>query len=549
VADPAPGAGCADNFGYVEVPTLGGLLVRACQRYGDRDAIAVDDDRLSFAGLHRRAVSAARGLSALGVGRGTRVGLFMPNCLAFVEYMFAITSLGAVVVPVNSRFRSRELAHVIADADLGLIVTSDSAADIGRHPLRLAEVLDGQRGGARPIAVCAGRSDLDGFIGEQELLELGDQVPAQTVADASARVRLRDTAAILYTSGTTAMPKGCVHTHEGLVRNGLSAGRTRFQLTTSDRFWDPLPMFHVGFLAPLIACLDAGTALLAMSHFDSEDALDLIEHERATWLYPAFQAVVQPLLDASSFTTRRLPHVRMVMCVGLPPLLRRIQAAFPQAELLSTYGSTETGGVITYHEPDATPEQRATTCGTPYRGVEIAIKDISSDQRLAAGQQGEILVRGFSVLEGYLNDPRATAAALDPEGWLHTGDLGLVDDNGHVVFQGRLKEMIKVGGENVACSEVEALLAEHPAVAVVHVVPAPDPRLEQVVAAFVELRPGATATDEELIGFCRGQIASFKVPRYVRFVEEWPMSATKVRKADLATRIADDLAASQASAG
>jgi fatty-acyl-CoA synthase len=548
VADLTPGVGCAASFSYVEVPTLGDLLIRARERYGEREAMSVDDDRVSFAALHRRAVSLARGLSALGLSRGVRAGIFMPNCLAFVEYLFAITMLGAVVVPINSRFRSRELAHVITDADLRLIVTSDVAADIVDHPLRLAEVLDGPRGGAGPIAVCAGQGAHDGFIGEQELLGLGGRVPAQAVADSSARVRLRDTAAILYTSGTTAMPKGCVHTHEGLVRNGLSAGRTRFQLTTSDRFWDPLPMFHVGFLAPMIACLDAGTALLAMSHFDPEQALDLISREHATWLYPAFQAVAQPLLDAGSFTTRRLPQVRMVMCVGLPPVLRRIQAAFPQAELLSTYGSTETGGVITYHEPDATPEQRTTTCGTPYRGVEIAIKDIASDQHLPAGQQGEILVRGFSVLEGYLNDPQATAAAVDPEGWLHTGDLGLVDDYGHVVYQGRLKEMIKVGGENVACSEVEALLAEHPAVAVVHVVPAPDARLEQVVAAFVQLRPEATVTAEDLIGFCRGQIASFKVPRYVRFVDDWPMSATKVRKADLETRIADDIAASQVSA-
>jgi fatty-acyl-CoA synthase len=299
----------------------------------------------------------------------------------------------------------------------------------------------------------------------------------------------------------------------------------------------------------MIACLDAGTALLAMSHFEPEGALDLIQHEQATWLYPAFQAIVQDLLDAPSFPARHLPQVRMVMCVGLPPLLRRIQAAFPQAELLSTYGSTETGGVITYHEPDATRDQRATTCGTPYRGIEVAIKDPASEQHLPAGEQGEILVRGFSVLEGYLNEPQATAAALDQDGWLHTGDLGLIDADGHVVYRGRLKEMIKVGGENVSCSEVEAVLAEHPAVAVVHVVPAPDLRLEQVVAAFVQLRPGATATAEELIGFCRGQIASFKVPRYVRFVDEWPMSVTKVRKADLETRIAGDLAASQASAG
>jgi fatty-acyl-CoA synthase len=231
----------------------------------------------------------------------------------------------------------------------------------------------------------------------------------------------------------------------------------------------------------------------------------------------------------------------MTMCVGSSPELRAFQAAFPYAQLLSTYGSTETGGVITYHEPDATAEQRVTTCGTPFRGVEITIGSVSSGQHVASSELGEILVRGYSVLDGYLNDSDATAAALDAEGWLHTGDLGELDVHGHVRFHGRLKDMIKVGGENVSPAEIEALLAEHPAVAAAHVVAAPDALLDEVVAAFVELIPGRSATSQELINLCAVNLARYKVPRHVRFVDAWPMSATKVRKDELRSRIALEL--------
>jgi fatty-acyl-CoA synthase len=338
------------------------------------------------------------------------------------------------------------------------------------------------------------------------------------------------------------MPKGCIHTHEALVRNGIVTGRSRFLLTDQDRFWDPLPMFHVAFLAPMIACIDAGAHLMSMAHFDAEPALELLEREEATWVFASFLPIAQGLLDAPSFGTRDLSKVRMTMCVGTSAALRRFQAGFPGAQLLSTYGSTETGGVITYHEPDATAEQRVTTCGTAFRGVQLAIKDPTSDERLAANELGEILVRGYSVLDGYLNDEAATAAAIDAGGWLHTGDLGLLDERGHLHFRGRLKDMLKVGGENVSPAEVEALLTEHPSVIAAQIVAAPDARLDEVVAAFVELAAGTSVDEDELIAFCTGKIASYKIPRYVRFVTEWPMSATKVRKQDLRDRIARELA-------
>jgi acyl-CoA synthetase (AMP-forming)/AMP-acid ligase II len=221
----------------------------------------------------------------------------------------------------------------------------------------------------------------------------------------------------------------------------------------------------------------------------------------------------------------------MTMTIGPPSVPRRLQAAISNAVQISTYGSTETGGVITYNELSDDAEQRAETCGRPFRGIEIEIDALGGERRAVPGEVGEILVRGYSIMEGYHRDPDATAAAIDADGWFHTGDLGSLDEGGRVTYSGRLKDMLKVGGENVAALEIEAMLAEHPAIAVAQVVGVPDRRLDEVAAAFVELRPDADAVDEtELIEFCKARAASFKVPRYVYFVDTWPMSATKIRK-------------------
>jgi fatty-acyl-CoA synthase len=532
---------------FVEVPTLGDLLVRARTLYPDSYALSVGAIRRTYREQYERASLVARGLAALGARPGTRVGIYMPNCAEFVDVLFGAAMLGAVVVPINNRFRRRELLHVQSDADLAVIVTSSAASDHADHPARIRQLLyDLGEDASHPAVVVVGDSESAAFIGQAEFYALSRQVSQDDLERCRADVRLRDLAAILYTSGTTAMPKGCLHSHEALVRNGIVTGRSRFILTSEDRFWDPLPMFHVSFITPLIACIDAGAEMLSMIRFDPEDALDQIETNRATWIFAAFPAVARPLIEAGSFERRSLDSVRMSMCVGHSADLRRFSAAIPSAVLLSTYGSTETAGVITYHEPGDTPEQRVTTCGKPFRGVQIAIKDLETAAYAPVGVVGEILVRGYSILDGYLNDPAATAAALDADRWLHTGDLGALDDHGHLVFHGRLKDMIKVGGENVAAAEVEALLVQHPDILVANVVGAPDARLDEVVAAFVELVPGSPVTAEDVIAFCAEHIARYKVPRYVRFVTEWPMSATKVRKDELRRRLHAELVAAAA---
>lgn len=539
---------------WVDVTTLGDLLVRAASRYPEREAVVFSNSRETYAELLEGALQVSRGLVALGMQRGDHVGILMANSPDLLHSVFGAALVGAVVIPVNSRFRTRDLAYVIRHADMKVVLTSHVVAEHADHPARLIETLPEVAGADDPtrlvidaaprlraiVALGEGKAR-PGLVTREHFAALGATVAPEEVEQRRALVRVRDVSMILYTSGTTASPKGCVHTHEALVRNGVVTGRTRFFLTAEDRFWDPLPMFHVGFLIPMIAVMDAGATILTMTHLEGGAALDMMERERATWLFPAFPAVANEFLQHPSFAACDLSQVRMTMCVGPPRALRDLQSALPSATQISTYGSTETGGVITYHLPTDTAEQRATTCGTPFRGVELQIRDLFGRGEAPLGETGEILVRGYSVLDGYYKDPAATAAAIDADGWLHTGDLGSIGADGHLTYEGRLKDMLKVGGENVSAAEVEAVISECPGVSIVQVVGVSDERLDEVVAAFVELAPGADLTQADVIEFCRSRIARFKVPRYVRFVQEWPMSATKIQKQVLREQIEMEL--------
>jgi fatty-acyl-CoA synthase/long-chain acyl-CoA synthetase len=289
-----------------------------------------------------------------------------------------------------------------------------------------------------------------------------------------------------------------------------------------------------------------GDTFMTMTHFDPGVALEQIESERATTLWPLFPAFTQALIEHPRFEHVDVSRVRQLPTVGPPQALRAVQEAFPDARVLNAFGMTEASAIITLPEHGDDLAQRTEWCGAPFRGIEIAIADPDSGEHLDPHEMGEILVRGYCILEGYYRDPQKTAEALDEEGWLHTGDLGLTDADGRVAFRGRLKDMLKVGGENVAAVEIEAFVRTHAAVRHVEVVGAPDARLDEVPVAFVETYSGHEVTERELIAHCADRIARYKVPRHVRFVEpgEWPMSATKVDKNALRTRIRTELVAS-----
>ena len=528
------------NRSPLSVTTFGDMLVAAAQQRPDEVAVAFPETRATARELLDGAVHMARGLQALGIRRQDKVAIVMPNCMDYIRAMFGASLLGAVVVTVNARYRGAELAYVVADSEVSALLTSDVLPEVDFVALlhsampEIAEAEDPlalSLPGAPALRACVmlGSSSPAGLVDQARFDELAASVPPEAVWAAAEAVRVRDPAIMMYTSGTTAMPKGCPLSHEAIVRTG-DALNERFSLTAEDAWWDPLPMFHLSSILPLTASLRAGSRFITMIDFEVEAAVKQILAERPTYLFGTFPTLNQELLGHEGFRSADLSFVRIVNQVAPPDMQRALQAALPGAAQVAAYGCTEIGGMISQNDPSETPEQRATTCGVPWPGVEVRIVDPETGQDLAPGGRGEIVARGFGQFEGYHNDPERNAEAIEPGGWFHTGDIGSVDEDGRITYHGRTKDMLKVGGENVAALEVESYLSRHPAVRLAQVVSIPDERLTEVPAAFVEVEPGHEVTEAELIAFCRGEMASFKIPRHVRFVSAWPMSATKIQK-------------------
>ncbi len=548
-------AGCS-GVALTEVVPFGDLPVRAAARFPDADAVVFPDRRHTCASLNEAAVRAARSLAGLGLGPGDHVGILMPNCMNFVEVMFGAAMLGAWVVPINARYKEHELAYVIANADLKLLVTSDLIDEhvdfvelLHRCLPGLAETtdptcLDLPAAPALRSVVLLGESSPAGMIARAAFEAAAEGVSAEEVHLARSRVRLRDVAVMMYTSGTTADPKGCPLSHEALVRTSVTACRDRFELTDADRFWDPLPLFHMSAILPLIGCMDVGAAYITLTHFEPELGIAQLRDERATVCFSTFPPITTALLNHPHWDPAEFSRIRLMNNVAPPDALRRIHAALPTASHTNAYGLTECGGVAAFSHPDDPPEKRPVTSGRPLPGIELQIRDTETGASLDdPNRRGQIWMRGYCLFEGYYKDPVKNAECFDAAGWFNTGDLGALDEEGRVSFLGRSKDMLKVGGENVAALEIESYIQTHPTVTIAQVVAVPDERYDEVPAAFVELAPGAVLAPDDLIAHCRGRIASFKIPRYVRFVApgEWPMSATKVQKYRLRDQLLAEL--------
>lgn len=518
--------------------TLADLLLTGAATWPDQPAFLFPDQTLTYGELRDGAWRLARAMAALGVVPGDAVGLLMVNSPEQVIATFAASMVGATVVPINARYRSGELAFIAADARLRLIVTHDRSRDYVDFAALLHEALPGLADAANPRALAlpvAGdlRAVLTlgearpGVIGADSIDALAGAADEAKLARWCGATAIRSIAAIIYTSGTTAHPRGAMLTHEALVGHWSAVG-ARWGIRPDDIFWVPVPLFHIAGIGPLVATLAHGGAFSIDTHFDAGRALAQIEAHRATLLYPTYPPLSESLIAHPDMATRDLSSVRMWLNVAPPDVLRRMNEAFPQAIQLTTYGSTE-GGPVTLSAPGETLDERIGTCGRPMEGVEVAVLD-GNGAEVPPDTPGEIIYRGGNCFSGYFGDPEKTAATIRAGGWIHTGDIGKLDAAGRLHFLGRIKEMLKVGGENVAPAEVEELLAGHPAVKLVQVVGIPDQRLVEVVAAFVEFHDGQSATESELMDFCKGRIASFKVPRVVRVVTEWPMSATKIQR-------------------
>jgi fatty-acyl-CoA synthase len=520
----------------------------------DREAAVFPDARACASDLAALSVSYARALVSLGAGPGDHVGALLPAGMSVVAFILGAARIGAVAVPFNTRLRAGEIAYLVDHSDARIMLVSPQGADLLAAAF---PALAAQRGPAvrlpgaaclRSVAVAGGSGPGAAFQSWEAVLADADRADvSQRVADLARDVRPGDEFVVIYTSGTTANPRGCVHTHESVVRQGASLA-ARIGLRDGDRFWTPLPFFHVGGFDVLFASLSAQATMIHAGQFEPGAALAQLSAERVTHAFPAFETIWMPVLNHPDFGAADLSRLTTVINVGTPERMRYMQDRLPAAVQISCTGSTEGAGFVCVGDPADPPEARALYAGRPVAGMEARVVDPETGADLPDHTPGEFVFRGVSRFARYYRDPATTAGRIDADGWYHSGDLLERDEAGRFRFHSRLSDVLKVGGENVSAAEVEDRIAALAGVSVVQVVAAPDGHYGEVAAAFVELRPGAALTEAEVIGHCLDQLATFKVPRYVRFVSEWPMSGTKIQKGRLRQRIADELAAASVTA-
>jgi fatty-acyl-CoA synthase len=494
--------------------TVTELLDRNAAALPDGVALSCKGEVMTHADLARLSMAAAHYLYAQGVRAGDRIAIFVPVASAdYLALALGAMRLGAIAACLNARFKIRELNHAI----------DNSACKLLFYGAMLKEVVDASTASARTVAlqIEEARNEWRG----------GRAAPSGWNPDASP-VRADAPARIIYTSGTTAMPKACLHTHGAMLHQGFSVAE-RLDLHAGDRFWTPLPLFHTGGWTPYLASQAAGAALHHAGFFEAGESLRQMVDERCTILFPSFETIWMQVLTHPDFKAEDFGSARLVLNVGVPERLEMMQAMLPHVPQVSNTGCTEVGGFLCIGRASDSLESRCTTAGPPLGGMEAKIVDPATGEELPNGKVGELLVRGPACLSEYYRDPEATRTAIEPDGWFHTGDLLSRTDDDEFVFVSRIKDMLKVGGENVAAAEIEGHILTHPKVHLVAVVSAPDAYYGEVPAAFIEAASGAELSEQEVIDFCKGAIANFKIPKYVRFVSEWPMSGTKIKKFEL----------------
>jgi fatty-acyl-CoA synthase len=517
--------------------TLGALPAEAARRWGPREAIGFQGRRWTFAEVSAEVDRLGRGLIALGVQPGDKVALWMLNRPEWIAIAFAVMKIGAVLVPINTRLRTEDVAYIVGQSDSSTLILAERSGPIDYLAMvRELVPLDGgiNRLPALQRLLVLGDEPRPATVGWGELRERATTIDEGTLAARAAAVDPEGLAFLMYTSGTTGFPKGAMHGHR-MIRN-VTERAFRLAICEQDAIMMYLPLFHLfAFSEGMLISMVSGARQILTEGFDADESLELIARERATVLH-GFDTHYKELLEAHGRRPRDVGSVRTgIFAAGMSssgPIAHRARALF--GALVSGYGMSEFGVGAAIGSLDSTEEQSCEASGYPAPGYEIRIVDPVTGQDQPAGAPGEILVRGYTLMRGYYNKPEATAAAIDRDGWMHTGDMGLLRADGHLRFMGRYKDMLKVGGENVDPMEVEAYLMGHPAINLAAVVSYPDARLSEVGIAFVRCEPGQRVTESDVLAYCRGRIASFKIPRHVLFVEEFPMTSSgKIQKVRL----------------
>ncbi len=549
-----------DPRGDLQWGSVPGLVADAARRFGEAEALVDGETRLSFAGLAAAALEVTRAALGAGIEPGDRVAIWAPNLAEWVVCALGVLGSGAVLVPLNTRFKGPEAAYVLGKArvkalftvrgflgiDYPAMLVGEELPDLERIVL-LRDEAGSQVSGevetaGEVVPVYSWKEFLAGAEGVVEAL--GDVV-GRAVSEAEARARWEtvapgDLSDIIFTSGTTGQPKGAMTT-QGQTLRTFAVWASVVGLREGDRYLIVNPFFHTfGYKAGILACLMTGATIVPEAVFDVDRVLDRIPQERITML-PGPPTLYQAILDHPGRADHDLSTLRLAVtgaAVVPVELIRRMRSELTFETVLTAYGLTESTGTVTMCRQGDDPETIATTSGRAIPGLEVEVVDPAGGE-VPRGGAGEIVVRGYTVVPGYFEDPEATAAAIDPQGWLHTGDIGVMDDAGNLRITDRLKDMIIRGGENVYPAEVEGALLAHPGISQVAVVGVPDDRMGEVGCAYVVPRPGVDPAGllAELPGWARTRMANFKVPATFEVLEALPLNASgKVLKTELRAR-------------
>lgn len=517
--------------GDEEWSTVPKLVREAARRYGDREAVVEGRTRITYTELGERVERAAAACMASGVEPGDRVAVWAPNTLDWIVSALGAVTAGAALVPLNTRFKGTEAAYVLERSRAKLLFVTGTflgtsyVASLRRSEVELPHL-------ARVVVLADTAPEADDYVTWKDFLAAGERISAEQVRIRADAVDPSAPSDIIYTSGTTGHPKGAVISHAQTLRC-YAIWSELAGLREGDRYLIVNPFFHTfGYKAGIIACLMRGATMVPQPVFNVDTVLANIAAERISVL-PGPPTLHQSLLDHPARASHDLSALRLVVTgAAVVPLqlVERLRTELHIATVLTAYGLSEASGIVTMCRRGDPAEVIASTSGRAIPGTELRVL-------AAPGTPGEILVRGFHVMSGYFEDPETTAATITSDGWLHTGDVGILDEEGNLRITDRIKDMFIVGGFNAYPAEIEQLLGLHPDVADVAVIGVPDPRLGEVGKAYAVRRPGATVTADDLIAWSRREMANYKVPRAVEFVSELPRNASgKVVKGELRGR-------------
>ncbi len=525
--------------------TLGQILDRTIARCPDNEAVVyVDRDfRLTYREFGELVDRLARGLMSLGVQKGEKVAIWATNIPYWVALQFATAKIGAVLLTVNTNYRSTELAYVLEQSETENLFLIDGYQDIDylQTVYELIPELKTQERGRLSTRrfphlkrVCfLGMEKHRGMYSIPEVLALAAMTDAADYRARQAALDPHDVVNMQYTSGTTGFPKGVMLTHYNIGNNGYWIGANQ-RFSPADRVCLPVPLFHcVGCVLGVMAAINHGSTLVILEGFDPVQAMTAVEQERCTALY-GVPTMFIAILDHKLFSKFRFDSLRTGIMAGSPcpvQIMRQVIERMYMKEITICYGLTEGSPVITQTLIEDDIRRRTETVGRAMPCIEVKVIDPKTNEALPPGQQGEVCCRGYNVMKGYYRMPEATAKAIDADGWLHTGDLGVMDADGYLAITGRLKDMIIRGGENIYPREIEEYLFKLDGVADVQVVGVPNRKYGEEVGAFIRLKQDARLSEEDVKDFCRGRISRYKIPRHVAFIDKYPMTASgKIQK-------------------